>query len=64
MMASDPFMNMIEKVVDEGMQYVLTRDGEPAVVIIGYDVYQALVATLDLTDFAPAVADVPSEGLK
>lgn len=61
-MAPDPFVDMIEKVVDEGMQYVLTRDGEPAVVIIGYDVYKELVATLNLIDFFPAVDEVPPEG--
>lgn len=46
--ARDNFSEIVDRVVDEGEQWTVTRHGKPVAVILSHDEYESLVETLNI----------------
>jgi prevent-host-death family protein len=58
----DRLSEIVDEVVATGTEFVITRHGRPAVVLVSYDEYEGLVETLNILSDDDTVAAI-NEGL-
>lgn len=54
----DNLREVVDKVVETGNEFIITRRGKPVAVVLGYDEYEALVESLNILSDSDTMAAI------